>query len=520
MSKNVYADKSQNRIILEDAKHNKSVYTDQWTSIPWEKLERSIYKLQCDIARAEIDGDYRKARNLQRILLSKDSTLLYSIRRVTMLNRGYKTPGIDGMILKSHPERMALFYNLKSHGINQYEPLPVRRVYIDKTNGKKRPLGIPTITDRVYQMVVSLALEPRVEVGFEPCSYGFRPMRSAGNALAKIHRYTRRGNRPWIFEGDFKSCFDTLNHDWILKQLGNFPAKKLIQKWLKAGYLYNNMLNLTDEGTPQGGIVSPILANVALTGLDEALGIEYTKRRHNQYSTNYVNLSRYAMVRYADDFVILCKTKEDAENVYPLLEPYLSERGLTLAPDKTMITPLNKGFDFLGFNIRSYQTNQGLKVLTRPSKDRVKRLKAKLKATFLKYRSDNIGKLIYDANNIIIGTANYWKQSASKSTFNDIDAYVWTLTRRYLLRQHPNKSWTWIRNKYFKEDYTHKSEDNYILTNPKEPSEQLVKMSWTNIHYAQTIKYNCNPYDPEYTGYIKKAYKKTPFECLYKKREY
>ena len=516
MSNNVYARMSHNKELLEDAKQNKSKYLEEWENIPWKKIERSIFKLQCDIACAEIEENHSKAKQLQRKLLNKDSAILYGIRRATILNRGWRTPGIDGMILKTHPERMALYYRLKSQKLNKYEPLPVRRVYIDKPNGKKRPLGIPTMIDRVYQSMVNLALEPRVEVGFEPTSYGFRPIRNAGQAIAKIHQYTRKGKRPWIFEGDFKSCFDTLNHDWILKQLGNFPAKKIINKWLKAGYLYNNMLDITDEGTPQGGIISPLLANVALTGMDEALGIEYKKMKDKNTFT-YRNPTKYAMIRYADDFVVICKTKTDAEEVYTLLEPYLEERGLTLAPDKTLITPLNKGFKFLGFNIRSYQTEQGQIVLCKPAKDRIKRLKVKLKALFVEYRSGDIEELISKVNSIMRGTANYWRQGAASKAFDEIDHYVWELTENYLTKRHRNKPWEWIESKYFKEDYYHEHDDNYILTCPDEPKIQLNKMSWTHINHAQTIKYNCNPYDPEYTDYIKKAFKRTPFECLYVK---
>ena len=180
-----------------------------------------------------------------------------------------------------------------------------------------------------------------------------------------------------------------------------------------------------------------------------------------------------------------------------------------------MITHLSKGFDFLGFNIRGYQTEQGFKVLNKPAKDRIKRFKEKIRALFMKYRSDDIEKLIKRLNSTIIGTANYWKQGVAKEAFSEIDNYVWTLTKRYLQRQHPNKSWKWIMNKYFKEDYHHKSKDKYILTSPNNPKTQLIKMSWIHINYSRMIKHNCNPYDPEYKEYIKKRYKKTPFEILY-----
>ncbi|MED4253433.1 group II intron reverse transcriptase/maturase [Priestia megaterium] len=482
-------------------------FTD-FNSVPWTRLKQYIRKLQQRIYRAESLGKKRKVKSLQRLLMRSEAALLLSIRQVTQLNKGKRTAGIDGFKATSSRERTNLYNKMRNYNVFTHNPSPALRKYIPKRKGEKlRPLGIPTMKDRVYQNIVKMALEPQWEVRFESISYGFRPKRGCHDAVeAVFNKIDPRSKKKWIFEGDFRGCFDNLNHNYIMEQVKDFPVKETVLKWLKAGFIDNDVFNRTEFGTPQGGIVSPLLANIALHGMEEELDIKYRVLRKKKGTYYEINSTR-SVVKYADDFVILCESKVEAESMYGRLKPYLVKRGLELATDKTRVTHISEGFDFLGFNFRQYPTNKEKgrlwKLIIKPNSKSQAKMVEKVRECFRKNQGTNVANLIAELNPIIRGYANYWRTVSSKKIFSKMDAYVWSKTKRFLERLHPKKSWKWIIKQYFQPDIHGQSKNKWILTDPIY-KHQLVNMSLTPIVRHEMVKYKNSPFDSNLTDYYQK----------------
>src|SRR5713101_8843963 len=332
-----------------------------WHAINWQKAHHNVRRLQARIVQATQEGKWGRVKALQRLLTHSFSGKALAVRRGTE-NQGKNTPGVDRITWNTPQKKLNGVYSLRQR---DYHPQPLRRIYSPKKNGKKRPLGIPSMKCRAMQALYLLALDPVAETTADPNSYGFRPGRSTADAIEQCFCMLAKQKSPqWILEGDIKGCFDAISHEWLLTHI---PMEKaMLKKWLKAGYVDRHVLYPTKEGTPQGGICSPVLANMTLDGLEKLLWetFPHNTKRGGKYYNTQVNL-----IRYADDFIITGRSKELLEQeVKPLVEQFMRERGLQLSPEKTVITHIEEGFDFLGQNVRKYKAGKRYKLLIKPSK--------------------------------------------------------------------------------------------------------------------------------------------------------
>jgi RNA-directed DNA polymerase len=412
----------------------------EWYAIDWPTIERNVRRLQVRIAKATKEGKWGKVQALQHLLTHSYSGKVLAVRRVTE-NKGKKTPGVDREIWDTPEKKTQAVHELQGRG---YQPQPLRRVYIPKSDGKTmRPLGIPTMKDRGMQALYLLALDPVAETTADGNSYGFRQQRSCADAIQQTFTVLKTATTEWILEGDIRSCFDKISHDWLLAHVP--MDRTILQKWLKAGYIDKHVFHETTEGTPQGGIISPTVANCALDGLERVLVKKYPPKIRLKSLGGKVPAVNF--VRYADDFIITSKSKDLLEGeIKPLVEQFLHERGLELSPTKTVITHVEQGFDFLGHNVRRYPNG---KLLTTPSKKNVKTFLDGIRKLIKAARGWPAAELINKLNPKIRGWANYHRHVVSKRIFRRVDYNIFSSLWRWARRRHPNKNQRWIKKKYF-----------------------------------------------------------------------
>ncbi|MBX7273768.1 group II intron reverse transcriptase/maturase [Stutzerimonas chloritidismutans] len=418
-----------------------------WHDLDWARIQQTVRKTQLKIAQATEEGDWRRIKRLQRLLTHSFYGRCLAVRRVTE-NRGRKTPGVDGETWGTPQAKLQAVGRLsKKRG---YRPKPLRRVWIPKPGKpEKRPLGIPTMLDRAMQALYLQALEPVIESTSDPKSYGFRPDRSTADAMVELFHLLSPQTAPvWILEGDIKGFFDNINHEWLCR---NVPMDRtVLRKWLKAGVIDRRQLMATEAGTPQGGIISPCLANATLNGLEAQLKCHLVQ----QMGKTKAQQAKVYVVRYADDFVVTAASKELLEDeVKPWVEQFLSVRGVALSREKTQTVHIHQGFDFLGWNFRKYVPKspyRKAKLLIKPSKKNVTAFYRKVGEIIKNSGALTQDALIGQLNPVLKGWAQYHSPVVAKQTFSKLDSLIFWRLWRWAKRRHSKKSADWIRKKYFR----------------------------------------------------------------------
>jgi RNA-directed DNA polymerase len=477
--------------------------SESWNRLPWRKLEQHVFRLQKRIFTAEQRGKTRAVHKLQKLLMKSRAARLLAVRRVTQDNQGKQTAGVDGVKAVKPAQRLVMAERIHPKHWKQTKTPPVRRVYIPKPGKlERRPLGIPVMETRAQQALVKLALEPEWESKFEPNSYGFRPGRSCHDAIAAIFGIIAH-KAKYVLDADLKGAFDNINQEALLKKLNTYPAlRRMVKAWLKAGVIDNGVFEETPRGTPQGGVASPLLMNIALHGMEAALMKAYrTKADQPQ------------LVRYADDLVVFHPTEEGVKKARAVLETWLKDIGLELKPSKTRIAHTlqeyqgRAGFDFLGFTVRQFPVGQthtgranqygaplGFKTLIKPSRTARQRHIADLRTVIKKHQNASQGKLIKEVNPVIRGWTNYYRTVVATETFNHCRHMLYLQLRSWANFRHPNKSRHWIAHKYWQVDngagWIFKDQQGLTLwEHPQTHIQRHVKVRGTASPYDGNLLY-------------------------------
>jgi RNA-directed DNA polymerase len=412
------------------------------------------------------------------------------VKRVTE-NRGGKTPGVDRTVWRTTKQKMEAVLSLKKRG---YRTKPLKRIYIGKKNKKLRPLSIPTMKCRGMQALHLLALEPVVEMIADKNSYGFRSKRSTADAIEQGFKcLAKEKSAEYVLEGDIENCFNNIDHSWLLNNI--VMDKSILKKWLEAGYIYKGKFHNTFQGTSQGSPISPIILNATMSGLERTIKSEIK-------SKDKVNV-----IIYADDVIITGATKEILERkVRPTIERFLNERGLNLSQEKTKITHIRDGFNFLGSNVRKY----GQKLLIKPSKENIKSFLKDVRTTIKSHRNIKTEELISIINPKTRGWGNYYRHCVSKATYSRIDHEIYKTLWKWIKRKHPKKGVRWRKNKYFRNHGL----QNWVFHAKVKSNENktstldLLKMSSIKIKRHVKVKSEATPYDPAYIEYFKERERK------------
>ena len=457
----------------------------QWQSIDWKSVEAHVLKLQMRIAKATREKKYGKVNSLQWLLTHSRSAKLLAVRRVSQ-NKGSKTPGIDGVIWNTDARRMKAVNQLSR---KTYKAKPLKRIYIPKKNGKLRPLGIPCMVDRAQQALHLLALEPVSETLADPNSYGFRSNRSTADAVSQCFKcLALKKSAKWILEGDIKACFDKIGHQWLLDNIA--VDKRMLKQWLRSGFMDKGLFYDTDEGTPQGGIISPTLMLMTLAGLEQCIK-----------STALKKSARANFIGYADDFVVTCTSKEVLVNdIKPLIADFLAERGLTLSVEKTKLTHIDDGFDFLGFNHRKYKG----KLLIKPSKSNTLLFLRNLRELIKKHATIPVNDLIKLINPKLRGWANYYRHCVAKQIFGYVGHNLFQALWHWAVRRHPTKSKDWVVHKYFLNRKGQWQFHGWQKVMNMDCLFNLFQIAKVPIERHVKIKSAATPFDPEYQEYLAK----------------